>query len=584
MALNSGALPLSTTNLAAGMNAATAINPPTTRPSFQSGSLLGVNSESTAIGDNQKTELNIVTDAIKKSYTFFDPSTTPNGTNVLYNFRSTTWFQLNETIFSIPLQFTMTDAAGTVLSAANVIGILGAMNTAGYNFHMSCFDYCFNQPSCCWHQMFQTCQFRAGSTTTNCQSFSNDVYPNILTTGYIPKQETNNLNQVFNDNIATNTLNSRNGNSATVATTTPWAITEPTDKQVIQNQVLQQTYLTNCAPKIQDILLADILNSIITATPMEMVFPLKNFVSLFNVPDSVNFPPNFPFAAYINFNSSPFIIRSFGNLKIKAQVITNGAASNISYPRIAIPTQEYSAEGTANLNQKLLSSYINFNYFEGKNIPPSNAIIPAGSTTWMSQMSIASTKPTAYVIYPIIPNVTNSIVAGRENFPNSPFDGLYFTKISINIAGYEIVYMDRQISTNNYRFMTRDANDHMQDQINNSLMELSNRYLHASKGLLIGVPLYFIVDPSKYITQNMIGPPVGPITSQITCTFQEYLPATKTLGPTTQQYQMIVYEIMHMQAVVDPTLTLSLISPGAKLDGSAPRATQSLAQAVSLPR
>jgi hypothetical protein len=568
-------LPLSTTNLAAGVMQGTAIQPPVTRPSLQNGPLLNIQSESTDLNRSSNPTLSIVTDPVKKSWQWVDPSAAPNGSNVTFSLRTLTKAQLNQFEMSVPMQFTMTDQAGTVLSAANATGIINSINTAGYNANSACMDYAFNKPMCEWHQMFTTFQVKAGASNTVVQNYSNDTFPNIFTSAFVPKNNTNSLDELFSNNFNKNAMNSRNGNTSTIATTTPWAITLPVDTQQIQSQIYQQMLLTNNVAKIQDAFLHDIFQSIITNTPMEVVFPLKTFGAWFNVNDEVNLPPNFPMSFYINFNISPFIIRSFGNIKIKAQVLTAGVSQNVAYPRIGMPIQEYSAEAVANMNSKLLSSFVNFNYFEGKSIPPTQGTIPIGSTNLISQMTIASMKPVAYVLWFEVINATNT-VTNREIFPKSCYDSLVWSQLSINIGGYEIVYLDRQQYPQNYRFITRDGVDTFQANINESFMDLSNNFNFASKSILMGVPLYFVVDPSKYIDAQRIGPPIGPITSKISCTFQEYNPTTKLLGPTTQPLQFNVFEIGHSQTTIDPTLSVQLITPGAKLDGTAPVATQSL--------
>ena len=564
---------LTSQSLNPGTAAATGLAPSETLPNYKNDELLTVTSSSGTFANEFNEDLTIVPDAIRTSYYKINPTAAPNGSNVLYNFRTQSWFNPSEMTITIPMQFTfwnMTSTTHTQITGANGAA---ALNALAYNsVNTTCFEYMWNKPMAEWLRSITVFQCRAGNSAFLVQSYSNDQAPNIFSNVFIPSQREP-LDSIESNIYLGNARNARNGCVATF--TAPSTIsTAGTFVADAINQLDQQCLLTDTIPSLQNALLNAIIKSAILNTPIELTFPIKMFLNMFNTTKTTLFPPNFSFGFFINFNTQPFIVRTLGDFGIKAQVILNGA--NISLPFLTVNKAEFSAEGTLALNNRLISKYINKNYFETKTIPPSNAIIPANSSSWTSQLTIASIRPVMYAIYFIVPNVTDgamySIAAARINqdFQNSPVPNIYIQSLNLNIGGYQYVYLDRQNSQNNYLWNIRDADDIQQSKINCRYMDYSVFHNQTTKSIECGVPFIFVIDPSTYVSEKQIGTIQGPVTTNVTVNFQELNTVTNTLTNTTRQLQAVCVEILHSQYTIYPTLDLNIVPISAKLSGKAP--------------
>lgn len=559
--------------------AATPLAPPETLPTYKTDQLLNIGSSSGNFANSFNDDLTIVPDAVKSSYYRINPTSVPNGSNVLFNFRTMSWHNPSESTITIPFQFSfwnmVAPAAHTQVTGANAST---ALNALAYNsVTTDAFDTLWNKPFAEWARCITTFQCRVGNSNVMVQQYSNDQYPNISSSVFLPSQREP-LDSLHSNLYLGNARNSRNAN-VTVFTPPSTLTVYANQVQDFKDQVDQQVLLSDAIPRLQNAFLNDMLRSAINNTPFEITFPLKMFMNMFNCTKATVFPPNFSYSYFINFNTQPFLVRAWGDLGLKAQVVLTSPA-NISLPFITMNKLEFSAEGTQALNLRLTSKFINHNFLETKSIPPSNPNIPIGSNSWTSQLTIASIRPMAYAIYFIVPNVTDGIVyapAGNrlvQDFSQSPSPMIYPTMINLTIGGVQTVYMDRQNSGLNYNWVTRDAEDIQQSKINQRFMDYSSFHNHTSKSVDMGIPWIFVIDPANYVSENQIGSVQGPVTTQITVNFQEYNRFTNTLGPASRAYQAVCVEILHSQFMILPTLDLVQVPISSKLSGQAPSTQQ----------
>lgn len=564
-----------------GTAQATPLAPPETLPSYKNDQLLSVSSSAGNYSNQMNDDLTIIPDAVRASYYKINPTATPNGSNTLYNFRTPSWFHPSEATFTIPVQASfanMTTTTHTAITGANGAAALAAL---AYNsINTTCFDYLWNKPFAEWLRTMTTCQIRVGNSNLLVQSFSNDQNPNIFSNVFIPSQREP-LDPIESNLFLGNARNARNGNVATF--TAPSTINATgTFLADVTNQIDQQLLLTDTIPGLQNALLNALIKSATLNQPVELTFPLKMFANMFNCTKSVLFPPNFSFALYINFNTQPFLVRAFGDFGLKCQVVLGGTQAAL--PFLTFNKLEFTAEGTLMLNQRFTSKYINHNYFETKSIPPSNALIPANSSSATTQLTIASGRPVAYAIYFIAPNVIDgaiySIAGNRvyQDFTNSPLPNIYVQSLQINIGGYQVVNLDRQNNPLNMFYAIRDQEDIQQAKINSKFMDYSLIHYQNTKAIDCGTPFFFLIDPSTFISENQIGTIQGPITANLTMNFQEFNSITNTLSNTTRQIQMVCVEILHSQYTLHPTLDLTIVPISAKLTGNAPNINQQFAQ------
>lgn len=300
----------------------------------------------------------------------------------------------------------------------------------------------------------------------------------------------------------------------------------------------------------------------------QMTLPLWYFASVFNQDDNVSLPGGLQMRLDIQFDTTAKCIMNFGNVNLMCQPVLDNTQIFLYMKNIL-----FRDNAQFILNNARLSSPQNLLAYTYYPVPSNNATIRTGTNTSTINGTIASIKPTAFVIYFKDLNVTDGqALTNTIRFADSPVPNIEITKLTIQIGGNTFIRYDNLLIPDLFGTNHNGWEQQMQDLYDGFEYEkFQNNF--KTIGIKAGFPLIVNLDPSENINifNGEFGMDQGAVTVSFTITYNEitYVESNaapgQTLftqgnrGPTTREYQCQMYSIYPQQYVITPTLNIQKI-------------------------
>lgn len=547
---------------------------PPIRPTIEGGALLKTKSSAQYYLDEFNEKLTLETGIISNLQQRFYPNSLA-GQLTNWNFNLGQWCEMNRTTITFGVQWSLYDSTTSqTLTQAQINNFYTALNTSNQGFGNIYHAFLWNYPQNPWAQFFNVFQFKGGSPSVLLNQYGNDTYPNNQYVAYLPSQSRPE-DEFIHDKFSNFLKMSSNGNTSTFNIGTNAYV-----NGVGNSMFFQKSKATHCSPNMANTAMYDFITSAAYNTPQEITLPLKWFIAAFDSPDML-LPPNFPMTAFIIFVTTPIIFATWGNIQLRAQLQLNSAQQNsASNPFFTFYSKQFNATSQAELNVKAISNQLNYNYFETRLLPVTNPNVPPNSNTMNTNLTISNIKPIGYVFWfsnqAAIPGTLPFTNATFQDFLNSPFPNMYINYINLQVAGIQLILMDNTTSQTNYNFLSENDQD-LYMNVNNQRFKGYMSYLTTCfKTRNVGIPLFMMLDTANEVYERMIQSPEGPVTANLTIkynyitypndtTFTGTAPAIGN-SPNIQLF-LNCAEVQHQQLVISGTNAVTIIQPGAKLQG-----------------